>query len=117
MTDAYGASTHKGCSPLVGRTPYQHTGIRKGVSPAYFTEGCPAGDPDRGPFFIARWSRHAVPKTPGLLRYAICPTPVGVVIDGGTCLILPAFLKVFSIIRELFLRTILLRCCEIAICG
>ena len=30
----------------------------------------PAGDPGRGPFCLARVSRHEVPKTPGFL----CPT-------------------------------------------
>ena len=45
-------------------------------------KGCtacrPARDPDRGHFCIARWSRHEVPKTPGLLRYAIIyTTPTG----------------------------------------
>ena len=31
----------------------------------------PQGDPDKGPFFIARVSRHEVPTTPGLLRYVL----------------------------------------------
>ena len=35
----------------------------------------PAGDPDRGPFCIARVSRHEVPKTPGYLRYALYMRP------------------------------------------
>ena len=33
--------------------------------PPYFTECSLAEDPDRGPFFIARASRHEVPTTPG----------------------------------------------------
>ena len=37
--------------------------------------GYPAGDPGRGHFCIARVSRHAVPKTPGLLRYAYIYDP------------------------------------------
>ena len=37
------------------------------ASPLYFAKGDPAMDPDRGPFCIARVSRHVVPKTPGLL--------------------------------------------------
>ena len=38
----------------------------------------PARDPGRGHFCIARVSRHEVPKTPGLLRYAlIYTTPTG----------------------------------------
>ena len=36
-----------------------------------FPKDYPAEDPDRGPLFIARVSRHAVPKTPGYLRSAL----------------------------------------------
>ena len=41
------------------------------VAERYPTIGKPVGDPVRGPFCIARRSRHEVPKTPGHLRYAI----------------------------------------------
>ena len=40
-----------------------------------YRKGDPVGDPDRGHFCIARWSRHEVPKTPGLLRYALYMRP------------------------------------------
>ena len=41
------------------------------VAERYPTIGKPVGDPYRGPFCIARRSRHEVPKTPGYLRYAL----------------------------------------------
>ena len=45
---------------------------------ALFHERLYRRDPDRGPFCIARVSRHEVPKTPGFLRYAlIYTTPSG----------------------------------------
>ncbi len=35
----------------------------------------PAEDPGRGPFCLARWSRHEVPKTPGFQRHAFMIRP------------------------------------------
>ena len=60
-----------GCCPQVGRIG-RYTQI-----PMYkpYPIGYPAGDPGRGHFCIARVSRHAVPKTPGLLRYAYIYDP------------------------------------------
>lgn len=40
--------------------------------------------PVRGPFCLARMSRHEVPTTPGYLRFAIYATPIGCRTDGLT---------------------------------
>ena len=61
---------------VVGATPLRHSGYEKctpiGVPPLSTD---PAGDPGRGPFCLARVSRHEVPKTPGFLRSTFMTRP------------------------------------------
>ena len=52
------------------------SGHPQGVPPIIdFPASHPAEHPGRGAFCVARVSRHEVPKTPGLLRYALSIRP------------------------------------------
>ena len=64
------------CSiPASARMPIARVSQSPFYTKCRLSGGCPTGDPGRGPFVIARMSRHTMSKTPGYHQYALYIQP------------------------------------------